>query len=626
MAERYQLDGQEISLNVNDTLGNGGQAVVVKYNDQAIKIWKTTEPDQVKKVEFMLRNKPHLPNNFIVPQSRLTKNGRDLCGYGMKLLPKNFREAGVLFNRVLRRDLKINTPTLVAILSSAYKDIALIHQQQIVVGDVSGRNIAFVAGRNGIETFSFDTDSWQMGGYRCPVWTDLFLCPDLYKEVSTGKISFTESSDWYSFNTILFWSLFNVNPYSQIHPKYTEFHDRASKGVWLFTSGVNYPKLCPHPETIDDNLLHLFDEVFAKHHYLAPKLDDLKNFQSSLIECNSCGSFYPNSRKACPVCTHKTPAIDFRPVYYFEAMIKSIGRIIFAKMQGTTLYAISEEKTGLFLWIRPQTSTAVKVPINFDPEGKVIRFDIVGNDYLAINIEDSDIVYLTPISAPGSSWIPLNTSIYLGNRLAAFRGTSQGLLKLSGSDLTISRLVNDSVLSDSLPISIAPNQTWFWADGEGKLVLTLSRFFAEYQFQLISNGKRYEVQVPPLKNSDSLQDLCVHFSRDSILLRRTVNRGGRLIVLSNVINNFGQITYDRILPLSGYPNNNLHTLAFNDHKVFWPTDQGIVIENLENGNFDTIPNTDRIVCSSDKIDHLGGEKHFLITSDYQVSYLNLTHS
>ena len=143
MADRYLLDGHEISLNTNDTLGNGGQAVVTKHLDQAIKVWKVVEPDQARKVEYLLRNPPHLPDTFLFPKKRLTKGGT-LSGYGMNLLPPIFKEGGVLFNRTLRRELKINTPTLLSIIDSARSDIGLVHAEKIVIGDVSGRNVAFV--------------------------------------------------------------------------------------------------------------------------------------------------------------------------------------------------------------------------------------------------------------------------------------------------------------------------------------------------------------------------------------------------------------------------------------------------------------------------------------------------
>lgn len=624
MADRYQLNGQDISLNTNDTLGNGGQAVVMKYGDQAIKVWKVVEPDQSRKVEYLLRNPPQLPNTFLFPKSRLTKQGL-LAGYGMNLLPPNFREAGVLFNRTLRRELKIDTPTLLSIINSARSDIELVHKENIILGDVSGRNVAFVVTRNGIKTYWYDTDSWQVGGFRCPVWTEFFLCPDLYDQAHKGKVTFTNESDWYSFNTIFFWSLLNVNPYSQIHPKYPDFRDRARAGLWLFSSGINYPGLCPHPDTISDDLLHHFDSVFAKHQYLPVTEEEIRKYQQSLIECPSCGVFYPSYRAACPACSIKTQAADFRPIYGYDSLIKCTGPIIFSKFQGGTLYAISQEKTGLFLSIRPAQSPAIKTFINFDTGSGVYRFDIVGGEYLAINEDGSDTVFLTPISAPGSSWISSSTSVYLGNRRAAFRGTSQGLLRQIGSSLLHGKIhtQTSSILDDQLPIDLIGGQSWLWADPDGNKIITVSRSFSDYLFQLVVKGSRFEVALPKLEDTDSLQDIVVHFGSSSICIRRIVNRKGRLVVLTNITNLFGQVTFSSSHLSSKFPSQNHHQSTYENNLVYWPTDQGILTEDVLKNTFTEIPQTAKIADSSDKLVHLGGNKHFLVIRERQINYLKI---
>lgn len=623
MADRYQLDGHDISLNTSDTLGNGGQAVVTKYGDQAIKIWKTVEPDQARKVEYLLRNKPRLPDTFLLPHSRVTKHGA-LVGYSMDLLPGNFREGGVLFNRTLRKELKINTPTLLSIVDSARAGIDLVHGEKIVIGDVSGRNVAFVVTRNGIKTYWYDTDSWQVGGFRCPVWTEYFLCPDLYDQARKGNITFTEQSDWYSFNTIFFWSLLNVNPYDQIHPKYPDFRERARAGIWLFSPGIHYPKLCPHPDTVSDDLLHHFETVFVKHLYLPVSTKDIRQYQQSLIECPSCGAFYPNTRPACPACTVKTQAADFHPIYHYESLIKGTGEIIFSKFQSGTLFAISQEKTGLFLSIRPPSSPAVKTFIDFDTSNGVYHFDIVGGEYLAINEDGNEMVYLTPIGSPGSSWITSSTSVYLGNRRAAFRGTSQGLLHQIGSALLRGEVRNGYLVDETLPIDLAGNQSWFWTNADGKKIVTVSRVFSEYLFQLVVDDKnRFEVKIPRLENTDSLQDLIVHFGSNSICLRRIVNRKGRLIVLTDVIDLFGQVVFSSSHLSSKFPGQNHHVSTFENSTVYWPTDQGIIMEDVIKNTFPEISNTAKIADSSDKLVHLGGGKHFLVVRERQINYLRL---
>lgn len=622
MPEKLYL-GADPFLNNGVTLGNGGQAVVVKYGGWAVKVLKTIDSGQTQKIQYLLRNQPNLPDRFLFPKIPLStrpNGGGELRGYGMVEMPSSFREMGVLFNRTLRTTLRIFTPTMVEMLKLVGQDISTIHSKNIILGDVSGRNASFVFSKRGIDVFWYDTDAWQLAGANCPVWTEYFLCPELYGQAGSGKVKFTEQSDWYGYWTMLFWSLFNIHQYSQVHPKYLDFRERAVNGIWYLNKDIPQTSLANHPDSVSDDLLDKFASVFGKHRYEEIQIKMLDDYLASLTECSSCGLFYPNTRKVCPKCTYKTPVVNFQPTYLYESLIKTNGEIVFARFQSGNLYVVSREKSGYYLTIRPGNGKPVKVFVDVDLNFSY-RFEMVGDEYLAVNQIDTEMIYLTHISVPGESWITSSSETFLGNRQTVFRGTALGLLRQSGSKLLLGNVSNGRMLEKVLPATVSKQETWIWADTSGSKILTLSRLFNKYHFQLIYKERRFSLKQRDLNDGDSLRETLVLFGTETVCLRRVVNRNGKMTVLTEIFDLFGQSVFESTHLLAKMPAAEVHRTAYEDGEMYWQTDSGLVVEDIAKNTFSLVPKTEKLIEANDKLVHLGGRKHFLVIREKQVNYL-----
>lgn len=622
MAGRYTLGGKPVNPSMDAMLGSGGQANVIEILGEAVKWWKFPNTTQIKKVEYLLKNPPSLPKDkFLFPLHPFRDENDRLIGYGMNQLPRSFREGGVLFNKTLRKKLNINTPTMLAVMDSHRDDIQKLHSQGVVLGDESGRNFAFVIGSKGAKTFCYDTDAYVVAGYPCPVWTEWFLCPDLYKYTKTKQpMPFSEITDWYGYATILFWSLFNTNPYQQTHNKYEDFREKAERGIWLLDSQVVYPRLlCPHPETVSDKLLGYFERVFKKHKYEPIQRQDLLDYASSLVECMSCGSHYPNNRASCPNCSVKTPAIEFSPDHKYEKLIATRGPILFAKYQSGSLFVVSREKSGYFLHIRPGKGPVVSslVPVDLNEN---YHFDIVGNEHVVVNPVDTDSLFLAPVSDL-ENWLTTNSSVFLGNRRAMFRGTEKGLLRSAGSQLLLGEVKNGYLVESAMPSQVSAGQTWLWSDTEGGRQFVLSRSFSITQYELIISNRRFEVDISQFEEGDSLTDMVVMFGDKSTCLRRIVIRRGRSMILTEVFDNFGKVTFSSSHFVTKLPVQDIHKSTYESGKVYWPTDLGLMVETLKNNSFETIKNTEKLVSSDDSLVHLGSGTHFLVIHENKVNYL-----
>ncbi|KKS92326.1 MAG: hypothetical protein UW68_C0004G0020 [Candidatus Collierbacteria bacterium GW2011_GWB1_44_6] len=624
MPQRFFLGDKPVRVSNLDLLGTGGQAKVFMIEGQAVKWWTSISRSQVRKVEYLLKSPPKLPDRFLFPKLPFRDEAGSLLGYSMDPLPRSFGEGGILMNKGLRLTRHITIPTVLAILDSELENMNLLHKEKIVQGDVSSRNYAFVITGKGVKTYKYDTDSFVIAGYPCPVWTELFLCPDLYK-YADGKqdVPFSESSDRYGYDVILFWSLLNTNPYQQTHLKYPDFKDKAQKGIWLLDPGVKYPLgLCPHPETVNDELLHIFEEVFKKHNYSVQITHgDLVRYGSQLIECPSCQKYYPNTRASCPNCTMKTPTIDFTPTYRYEKLMEARGQIIFSKYQASSLFAISLEKNGYFLHIRPGSGQTVSTYIPVDMK-ESFRFDIVGDGYLVANPIDSESLFVSPI-ADLSNWITTNTVTYKGNRQAAFRGTAKGLLRMANDQLLLGEVRRTSLVENPEPTTLSNGQSWFWAEPSGERIVTLTRYFSKYQYGLVRGANRYDIDLTELEQSDTLIDISAYFGGNTVCVRRMINRRGRSMILTDVVDKFGKNVLATTHLTTKMPGQNLHTTAFEEVQIYWPTDGGVVIENLKNNTFSTVPKTEKLVSADAKLIHLGGGKHFLVVHERKINYLVL---
>lgn len=618
MRRKIYIDGQLVTIDPNDTLGAGGQATVIKHDNLALKLWRQPDPLTLKKVSLLLRKKLPLPPQILQPQVGLTDSpAGQLIGYGMPLLPSDFRELAVLFNRRLRIKQDLRLPLVLDIIEDAAKVLEQIHPFG-VVGDLSGRNVAFVTTPT-IKTFWYDLDSWALNGYPCPVWTDFFIDPRFYPEIDRGKLpSFDRLGDWYSLSVILFWSIFYSHPYQGNHSSITTLKDRATRGLWLFDSKVTLPSMAASADIATDELLHYFESLFVKGKREILDQGLLSNYAKSLIKCSACDSLYPSSRPRCPQCSLVSPVTAV--LIKLSTLIQSQGEIVFSRFQAGKLFAITRKKGRFFLLIRSQADPVEEISLPHLPADT--RFEIVGDQYLVASLPDTEVltVYnLKDLRVPTL----VSTTTFSGNRKTVFRGTSRKLLRIASRQLLAGEITPHGLIERQLPIQVSPNQTWFWADPDREVVVGVTRAFDLLQFWLIVKDQRFEFQLEQLPQGESQLDLAVKFSDKSIMLRRLTKSRGKSYIRTEVFDLTGQSLLNLTKEASSYPTDQIHGLAYDHLKVWLPTDQGIVLEDLKSGTFSLIAKTARAVSSADSLHYLGKDSHFLVIRSHQIDYLVL---
>lgn len=119
-----------------------------------------------------------------------------------------------------------NKQDLVQLAISVLKKIRYLHENNVIMGDISPRNIMFVSSS---EVYFIDADSYQYGPYPCRVGTSEFLAPEL-RGVKLRSQMRTEGNENFAVAVILFMLMMQgQHPYA---------HKRGTRSELIFPYGA----------------------------------------------------------------------------------------------------------------------------------------------------------------------------------------------------------------------------------------------------------------------------------------------------------------------------------------------------------------------------------------------------
>lgn len=310
------VDGQRVTLTPAALLGQGGEAEVYDLGDgRVIKWWKPADhPDfegmpaaqdvarrRLAEQPTKLRALPgRLPAAVVAPCGFALggKRSTQIVGY---LMPK---VAGVPLHSFgepkWRRDHPIAGADLVAALLSLHDAISELHRVGIVIGDCNDLNV-LVDGRR---VHLIDVDSYQFGGYDCPMFSERFVDPRLCDPQQLVPIApHDEASDWFAFAVMAFRSLLGVGPWGGVHQpadptKRCSPVMRALRRLSVYAADVVYPRAARSLGILPDELTAVFRAVFERD--LRAPFPRVELERLRLRGCSTCGE--EHGRVRCPAC------------------------------------------------------------------------------------------------------------------------------------------------------------------------------------------------------------------------------------------------------------------------------------------------------------------------------------
>ncbi len=320
MSRHVWIEGKRVALTPQMLLGQGGEAEVYDLGDgRVVKWWKPADhPDFVgmpheqataarRLVEqpAKLRALPgSLPAAVVAPCGfALCKKYGDAVGY---LMPKIGGEPLHSYGEVRwRREHPVAGSDVLAALLALHDAIAGLHRAGVVVGDCNDLNV-LVDGRR---VHLIDVDSYQFGGFACPMFSERFVDPRLC-DAQQGLVPVRPhdvDSDWFAFAVMVFRSLLGIGPWGGVS-KRVPAGQRALQRASVLGTDIVYPRAARPLATLPDDVVEVFRDVFER---------DMRGvFPRRLLEalrlhvCSACGEEHARVRcPACQVVVHVPPAV-----------------------------------------------------------------------------------------------------------------------------------------------------------------------------------------------------------------------------------------------------------------------------------------------------------------------------
>lgn len=628
------IRNKRISLHQADLIGAGGEGNVFKSHidgtDLAVKIYHSPTTQRSAKLQELIATQWQLPlNKLALPQDLVfDSQGNQIIGLTMPYLGTGFEEVTNLSNKKYRSAFLVNTRLVVDIFLDGAKTLHAIHSNNLCIGDFNDLNALF----RGNEMLFIDVDAWQFGKYPCPVGTEQFLVPELYGIDLSLKPMFKPEYDWYSYAVMLFKSLLLTHPYGGIHKDYKQLIQRAKHRVTVFDPGIIYPQIAIAPDLLNDELSDTFKQIFHDGKRGPFPTDQLQAYADSLVKCKNCGTFYPNSRKNCPVCSEATMVVVLKPTSVnkgatVEEFIRTNGRIVYSRVVGAKVFVIAYENGKAVLYMKAGKMLPVRTELFDEIAGA--KFELVADKWLAINLPNQTEVMVVDISGNRPQAITkVETATFAGNRRSIFRSSNQYLFRITGGTLLYGEIVNNTLIERPLR-SVMPNQTWFTVKQESMVNKpTAFGFFqvmSQQIFWLNWEGHQYDnLALAEMEVGEVLIDISVKFSGQGLVVRRQTQYQGVTYLRTDLVTNEGAVTFSSSRERQEtHPAPYIHGQAYSTAKFLHATDKGVVQEQVDTGAVKEFAATKGHVAEGNTLyTYQGG---LLVVQDSLVSHIVLTN-
>ncbi len=618
------IDGKKVRLPDKDLVGRGGEGNVYKLSLNkgfvAVKLYHDATFERAEKLNSFLSQSWNLPTTKIaLPLNVASDLKGKVIGFVMPYLGTGFEDVAKLGNKKYRNSFSVNTKDVAEIFLDGLSTLTQIHANSLVVGDLNDLNVLF----RGHEMLWIDADAWQFGKYVCPVATETFLDPALYGVDLSKRMVFKPVHDWYSYAVMLFKSLLLVHPYGGTHQTERQLTHRAAKKISVLDANVTYPQIGYGIDVLNKDMLSLFEKYFAKGERFAFPRDTLLEYKNSLIECPSCGFYYPAAAGNCPVCAQKTIVVITKPQVTADGkqvtvteIVKTQGKILLAKILEEKVVVLAAESGKLVLYTKNSTLPITRKVIMNEEKGA--RYEILDN-ILFILPAGSDKVYGIEISGVHpKGLLETQSSIFALNRRSIFRTSKNYYFRLGGANLLKGTFdENLGVTFESTVCDVAVNQTWFTSDENEVDGVSLFGFFqvGSDQIYWLAKGNSFlKVNLAQLAQGEALTDISAKFSSQGVLVRRISQLTGIDYLTTEMLDNQGTIIFHDRTKREDHQIGEIHGQAYMTGVLLHATDEGIVQEKVREKTFKTFDRTKGLVKVGDSL-KLGAEGIFAVSED-----------
>ncbi|HFE66780.1 MAG TPA: hypothetical protein ENJ93_05920, partial [Chloroflexi bacterium] len=146
MRSVVNINGKRIQLTPAQLIQTGGEGMVFRVGNTAVKIYHHPTPQRQAKLQHLLQMASRLPEAVLAPHTAVTDANNQIIGLQMPLLPPGSQPIKRLSNPAWRQKQAIRPGAIAALLARVHQTITRLHQQQIVIGDLNDTNVFFQPG------------------------------------------------------------------------------------------------------------------------------------------------------------------------------------------------------------------------------------------------------------------------------------------------------------------------------------------------------------------------------------------------------------------------------------------------------------------------------------------------
>lgn len=511
--QKLFLKNRPLYLDPADLIQSGGEGMVFRVGETAVKLYHAPTPLYQEKLTFFFQSglAGRLPAAVVAPCAPVLDERQAWLGYQMPLLPAGSRPLRQLARPHERQQHGLNEAALPALLQQVHTTLAHLHRQGVIVGDLNDTNLFFTpAGPPPPSVYWIDADSYQFAYFPCPVALPAFLDPQLYGVTDfSSQPHFTVHSDWYAYLVLLVKTLLGVHPYGGTHPQYKTLPARAQAGISILNPAVTWPPHTRPLDTLSDELLHLLHRVFEK--------GERPPVPAQLV-----------SQALRPAAHGRRPAspVPARPAPRQKVLFTTGGLIAHvALLANGRLLAIVYENQAYHLVRLGVGGPQERNPLFTGSPG--YRFGLFGGRYLVVNPpQQTHLLLLDVASSPGPQKLTLvDTAVF--RQTAVFAATPAALYRIAGQWIMRGVVQNGHYVEEAVA-TVHKNQTWFRPSPYGEAIAGYHRLFAAYRFFVQTAQGSFDCVPPPLPAGARVAAADVALGQDTAAVGLVVKADGRV--------------------------------------------------------------------------------------------------
>ncbi len=210
----YARRGENFApLQLTEAIASGGEGTIYRTSTASVaKIYKTVTRRRREKIQLML-SKPFDCEGICYPTAALYNCDEQFVGFLMpEARGKELQKSLFIKPLLLKNFPHWKKRDTVELCITILEKIKYLHDRNIIMGDINPANILVVSPK---EVYFVDTDSYQIGGFPCPVGTINYTAPEIQRK-SFDSFLRTFGNEYFAVATLLFMIMLpGKPPYSQ---------------------------------------------------------------------------------------------------------------------------------------------------------------------------------------------------------------------------------------------------------------------------------------------------------------------------------------------------------------------------------------------------------------------------